>query len=99
MKIKVLTSAKADLKDGFLFYERQQAGLGQYFLSEVQANIDSLLFYAGIHFKQEQGFHRMFVSQFPFAIYYRVEGQLIKVYAVLDCRSDPKKIQSRCNNL
>ncbi len=33
MKIKILESAKEDLKDGFHFYEFQERGIGNYFLS------------------------------------------------------------------
>ena len=41
MKIKILKSAKEDLKEGFHFYELQQKGLGSYFL-------ESLKLFAGI---------------------------------------------------
>lgn len=95
MRITILSSAKADLKDGFLFYERQQAGLGKYFLSEVQADIDSLVFYAGIHFQQEQGVYRMLTKLFPYAVYYKIIGENVKIYAVLDCRRDPSYLLDR----
>lgn len=32
---------------------------------------------------------------FPFAIYYTIEENVIKVYAVLDCRKDPAWIRKR----
>ena len=48
MRISIQPSALADLKDGFYFYERQQPGLGGYFLESIYADIDSLLLYAGI---------------------------------------------------
>jgi hypothetical protein len=41
--IQILTHAKEDLFDGYLFYERQQAGIGDYFLDSLSADIESLL--------------------------------------------------------
>ena len=49
MKIKILKSAKNDLREGFYFYESQQAGLGTYFLETLSSDIESLKLFAGIH--------------------------------------------------
>ena len=46
MKIRILDAAAQDLIDGFRFYEMQEAGLGQYFLDSLFADVDSLLIYA-----------------------------------------------------
>jgi hypothetical protein len=56
--IQILTHAKEDLFDGYLFYERQQAGIGDYFLDSLSADIESLLLHHGYH-RQFFGFHRM----------------------------------------
>jgi hypothetical protein len=50
--------------------------------------------YAGIHAKAE-GFHRMLVKRFPFAIYYLVDEIRIDINAILDCRRDSTWIASR----
>ncbi len=42
MKIKILESAKEDLKEGYYFYEIQRKGLGSYFLEALYADIESL---------------------------------------------------------
>jgi len=94
MKIKISEAAEQDLIEGHRFYERQSAGLGDYFLDSVLADIESLHLYAGIH-ASHFGYHRLLARRFPFAIYYRVEGEIIKVYAVLDCRRDPAWIRDR----
>ena len=94
MKIKISEAAQQDLVEGHRFYERQSTGLGGYFLDSVLADIESLHLYAGIHVLHF-GYHRLLARRFPFAIYYRVEGEIIKVYAVLDCRRDPAWIHDR----
>jgi hypothetical protein len=52
MRILILPSARDDLSDGFDFYERQEAGLGEYFQESLFSDIESLRLYAGIHPKQ-----------------------------------------------
>ena len=92
MRIEVLDDAKDDLADGFHFYEEQAAGLGSYFLDSLFADIDSLLLYAGIH-RVLYGSFRCVASRFPFAIYYRVDADVVRVRAVIDCRRNPAWIR------
>jgi len=37
----------------------------------------------------------MLSKRFPYAIYYKLEKDEVIVYAILDCRQDPKKIEKR----
>jgi plasmid stabilization system protein ParE len=94
MTIELLDDAKDDLIEGFHFYEEQSPGLGAYFLDSLFADIDSLLLYAGIH-SIVFGSHRSMASRFPFAVYYRVETEVIRVRAVIDCRRNPAWIRRR----
>ena len=94
MKIKILEEAEQDLINGFRFYEAQNFGLGQYFLDSLFSDIESLQLFAGIH-PWYFGYQRLLSKRFPFAIYYRVDNDIVRIRAVLDCRQDPKKIQDR----
>ncbi len=89
MKIKILKTAKNDLKESYWFYEKQQKGIGSYFLEAISADIESLRLYAGIHPVFFGKYHRLLAKRFPFAIYYRVIGEEIRIYAVFDCRRNP----------
>jgi len=95
MKIKILDSAQRDLLDGYRFYENREIGLGNYFLDSLYSDIDSLQLYAGIHGIHFGRFHRMLSKRFPFAIYYRIEGDKAVVYAILDCRRRPAWTRKR----
>lgn len=88
MKIEILDDAQQDLIEGYQFYEDREAGIGSYFLDCLFSDIDSLLLFAGIH-QVVYGHHRSLSKRFPFAIYYDVVGELIRVHAVLDCRRNP----------
>ncbi len=94
MKIRILESATSDLESGYHFYEKQMPGLGDYFLSSLFSDIDSLYLFSGIH-PVIFGFHRMLSKRFPYAIYYRIEQETVVVFAVLDCRQNPSNIRRR----
>lgn len=94
MNIQILDEAEQDLVDGFQFYDLQEEELGDYFLDSLFADIDSLHLYAGVH-SVHFGYHRLLSKRFPFAVYYRFEGETVNVCAVLDCRQDPTKIEAR----
>ena len=64
--------------------------MGEYFFNSLFSDIDSLRVYAGIH-PIVFGHHRMLSKRFPYAIYYKLEEDLIIVHRVLDARSDPQK--------
>ncbi len=95
MHLRIAGSAEEDLINGFQFYEHQQAGLGEYFLDSLSADIDALILFAGVHPKPFGRFHRTLAKRFPFAIYYDLDGETATVVAVLDCRQDPGAIQKR----
>ncbi len=71
--IRISNEALDDLDEGFWFYEAQEAGLGDYFASQLSADIDGLKVTAGIHGKRERGYHRLLSHKFPYAVYYTFE--------------------------
>jgi plasmid stabilization system protein ParE len=90
VKIKILPSALEDLDRGRRFYARQGKSVGDYFLDSLFADIDSLELYVGIHLKVFD-FHRLLAKRFPYAVYYKVDGEVCIVFRVLDCRQEPEK--------
>ena len=92
MKIRILPSAMGDLERGRDFYEEQGQGLGQYFMDSLFSDIDCLALYGGIH-STHWGYHRLLSKRFPYAVYYRVRGDVVEVWRVLDCRQHPRKIK------
>lgn len=99
MNVRIQPSALADLRAGFSFYEKQEAGLGGYFLETIFSEIDSLKLHAGIHSIHFRRFHRMLSKRFPYAVYYLMLSGEIAVFAVLDLRRDPKWIARKMNML
>jgi hypothetical protein len=88
VKIQILPGAEQDLIDGFYFYQMQEIGAGACFLSCLYSDIDSLRFFAEAH-PVVSGFRRLLSKRLPFAVYYRIEADIVFIYAMLDCRRDP----------
>lgn len=91
MKIRILPSATQDLDDAWFFYEKQERGMGGFFIREIILEIDSLEQTAGVH-RKVHGYHRYVSKRFPYAVFYRLT-ETIDVFRVLDCRRDPRKIR------
>jgi len=94
MRIRILPEAERDLDLGADFYEAQSPGAGASFIRGLLDDIDGLLKHGGVHAKY-RGFHRAMSHRFPFAIFYALNGDMIDIYAVLDCRQDPATIDGR----
>jgi plasmid stabilization system protein ParE len=94
VRIDILPEARDDLLAGFQFYEQQARGLGRHFRESIFEDIDSLAVHGGVHAKVF-GYHRSLSKRFPFAIYYRIETNVVRVRAVLDCRRNPSWIRRR----
>lgn len=95
MQVRIARSAETDLLEGYAFYERQQAGIGDYFLDSLFADIDALALHGGVHAKPDGRLYRALAKRFPFAIYYDFEAEVVTVVAVLDCRQNPASITRR----
>ncbi len=95
MRIKLSSPAERQLQASSRFYENQSAGLGDYFLDSLMADIESLHIHAGVHAVYFGKYHRILVKHFPYSVYYRVESNNILVYAILDNRRNPEWIRKR----
>ena len=99
IKITISEDAFIDLHDGFDFYEGQEIGLGDYFSSQIRADIDSLKITAGIHLQTHRSLYRMLSRRFPYAIFYRFNGDEVLVLAIVDCRRDPVWIEQHLSRI
>lgn len=95
MTVTVLKTARADLAEGYWFYEKQEPGLGDYFLHRIYEDLALLGGIAGIHRRTDSGDYKMIARRFPYAIYYRINLNIVEVHAILDCRRSPDWIKRR----
>ena len=91
-EVIVLEEAAEDLEAGRIFYDVHQVGVGLYFFDSLISDLGSLRLYGGIH-SIHFGFHRLLSRRFPFAIYYDITDEFVRVAAILDMRKDPAWIR------
>ncbi len=93
IRVEISEDAQADLNEGFLFYEAQQSGLGDYFTACLRADIEGLKISGGAHRVVYADYHRLLSKVFPYGVFYTVEGETAVVWARLDFRRDPEWIR------
>ena len=93
-RVVVLAEAAEDLEEARRFYDAREPGVGDYCVTSLLADIESLVFQHGVHHRQH-GCFRMLASRFPFGVYYLEAQQETRIVAVLDLRREPSWIRSR----
>lgn len=94
MIIKILSSAIDDLYKGRIFYQSQGNEVGEYFFDSLFSDIDSLAIYGGIH-SLFHGYYRLLSVKFPYAVYYKLDHEVVIVYRVLDLRQNPLSLKGK----
>ncbi|WP_395738663.1 type II toxin-antitoxin system RelE/ParE family toxin [Prosthecobacter sp.] len=92
MNVILEDDAKQDPRDSFHFYEQDEPGAGWYFLDKMQAELQALGGFGGVH-RLRFGFHFYASKRFPHGVYYRVEGHTVQIAAIIDSRRNPKLIR------
>ena len=88
-RVVVLAEAAEDLAEARRFYDAKEPGVGDYCLTSLLSDIESLALYHGIHQRHWNCF-RMLASRFPFGIYYVEAEQETRVVAVLEPAPEPE---------
>lgn len=95
MIIVISSLAKDSLTSAIIFYHKQNKDIGKKFSDSIKKEINSLKDNYGIHLIVNN-YYRALLNKLPFAIYYKVTGNKIIIYDILDTRSNPLQ---KFNNL
>jgi plasmid stabilization system protein ParE len=77
------------------WYERQRVGLGEEFLSSVDACIEFICRFPKTGAIVYESYRRALVRRFPYAVYFESKDELVIVYGVLHTARDPNKWRER----
>ena len=97
MAIDFVTSSEfeEDIAEAYGWYERQRPGLGEEFLSCLDACIQRIcrqpLGYSVVF----ESYRRALVRRFPYAVFYEFEGNEVTVYALFHTARNPMKWRER----
>jgi hypothetical protein len=91
-ELKILSQARKDMQHSADWYNEQQAGLGEHFLSEVIKTL-RLTEINPLHY--EEKFSKKFrfarLNIFPYVVVFKVKNNLIIINAVFHTSRNPKK--------
>ena len=88
-------AVRDDVRRAFLWYEQQLSGLGTGFLDEVQRVVAQMSANPDRYGFAEGDVHVAPLKRFPFAVYYRILPNGLRVLAVLHSSRDPAAWKSR----
>jgi plasmid stabilization system protein ParE len=95
IRVEISEDAQADLNEGFLFYEAQEPGVGDYFIACLRTDIEGLKMSGGAHRVVYADYHRLLSKVFPYGVFYTMERGSAVVWAVLDLRRNPEWIREQ----
>ncbi len=81
--------------DGYRWYEQKSPGLGREFLNEVERVISEIVANPARYGFAERDIREGQLRRFPYAVYYRVLPNRIRVLAVFNAYRDPAIWQAR----
>jgi plasmid stabilization system protein ParE len=95
MQCIVRPAAAADIDDAFVWYEAQRLGLGQEFLAAADALIDAIAEQPLRYPLVLRNTRRALLRRFPYAMYFRLYGDIVVVVACMHGRRNPRRWQVR----
>ena len=84
-----------DLIEAYDWYEGRRPGLGEEFLSCVEACIQAIWRNAEMHAIVFADYRRGLVRRFPYSVFYESAGATVTVYCVFHNSRDPEKWRQR----
>ncbi|HXW13105.1 MAG TPA: type II toxin-antitoxin system RelE/ParE family toxin [Terriglobia bacterium] len=94
-KLLVRPAAAADIEEAYRWYERQRRGLGEEFLTGVDAMLQALAEHPAAYAVIYRETRRALLRRFPYAIFYRLYDETVIVIACMHGRRDPKRWKGR----
>jgi len=94
-KLIIAPEVEQDLAEVSAWYESRRAGLGEEFLSCVDACISGIVRMPQMQAIVYKQYRRALIRRFPFAVFYEHDAGTVTVYAVLHGSRDPERWRRR----
>lgn len=95
LKIIVQPEAEAEAQDSFSWYESEKQGLGEEFFSQFRATLEAISHNPEQYPPIKRDIRRALLVRFPFAVFYVVQGDAVKVLAVFHSSRNPNEWRKR----
>lgn len=94
-KLEAEAAVVFDVESAFAWYEAEERGLGMEFLEQLRAAYRRIVENPVGYQELRSGIRRALTRQFPYAIYFSIENDVILILAVLHTARDPAEWQQR----
>lgn len=84
-----------DIQEAFDWYEKRRTGLGEEFLSCLDACYQRICRSPVLHAKIYENYRRAMLRRFPYLVFYEHEQNTVTVYCVFHTARDPSKWRER----
>jgi plasmid stabilization system protein ParE len=91
----IAPEAEQDLNEAYAWYEARRPGLGEEFLSCVDACVQAICRMPEIHAVVHENYRRALVRRFPYAVFYEHVSGTVTVYCVFHTSRDPDRWRQR----
>jgi plasmid stabilization system protein ParE len=91
----LVPEAELDVAEAYAWYEKRRAGLGEEFLSSVDARLEGIRRQPRMYPLVHETYRRALIRRFPFAIFYEYTEAEVTVYAVFHTSRGAKKWRQR----
>jgi plasmid stabilization system protein ParE len=94
-KLIIAPETALDIDEAYGWYECQRIGLGEDFLTCLDACIQAICRMPEMHPKVHQECRRGLLRRVPYAVFYEYVGDIVTVYCVFHTSQDPDKWRKR----
>jgi len=94
-RLVLAPEVEQDIAEAYAWYEQRQPGLGEEFLSAVEACLELVQRDPKSHSEVHESYRRAIVRRFPYCVFYEFANQTATVYCVTHAARDPAKWRQR----
>ena len=94
-ELSVTAEAEQDAQEAYDWYENRRVGLGEDFLSCVDASIQQICRAPEQFAKVHENYRRAAVRRFPYAVFFEFMGDTVTVFCIFHTSRDPAKWRAR----
>ena len=91
----VAPEAEQDVGEAYEWYESRRPGLGEEFLSCVDACVETIRRTPKMHSVAHENYRRALVRRFPYAVFYEYAEGMVTIYCVFHTSRHPDKWRQR----
>ena len=95
VELTIVPEAQQDLEEAYGWFEDCRIGLGEDFLTCVDACVQNICRTPELYPKFHEDYRRALVRRFPYAVFYEFTGGKITIYSIFHTSQNPQKWRLR----